>query len=66
MVELLKQQPWGDKSHRYHMSREEEYKHSLEAMVGIWYVILCLHCCELSVSATAADKHLSCFFVGSS
>lgn len=39
MVELLKQQPWGDKSHRYHMSREEEYKHSLEAMVGIWQLM---------------------------
>ena len=36
LVQLMQAQPWGDKSSRYHFSREEEYRHGLKAMIGIW------------------------------
>jgi hypothetical protein len=38
LVKLLEAQPWGDKSHRYFLTREQEYVGGLEAAVGIWYV----------------------------
>lgn len=36
LVKLLAAQPWGDKSGRYFMSREQEYTDGLRAAVGIW------------------------------
>ena len=36
LVQLLSSQPWGDKTHRYFLTREQEYVGGLEAAVGIW------------------------------
>jgi hypothetical protein len=35
-VQLLQSQPWGDKTHRYFLTREQEYVAGLKAMVGMW------------------------------
>lgn len=37
LAKLLAAQPWGDKSDRYFLTREQEYVKGLEAAVGIWY-----------------------------
>jgi hypothetical protein len=36
LVKLLEAQPWGDKSQRYFLTREQEYVGGLQAGVGIW------------------------------
>ncbi|PSC69663.1 peroxisomal acyl-coenzyme A oxidase 1-like [Micractinium conductrix] len=36
LVKLLQSQPWSDKTHRYFLTREQEYVGGLEAAVGIW------------------------------
>jgi acyl-CoA oxidase len=36
LAKLLAAQPWGDKSQRYFLNREQEYVGGLEAAVGIW------------------------------
>ena len=36
LVKLLAEQPWGDKSQRYFLNREEEYVGGLRAAIGIW------------------------------
>jgi acyl-CoA oxidase len=36
LAKLLEKQPWGDKSNRYFLTRNEEYTESLKAAVGIW------------------------------
>ncbi|EFN54271.1 hypothetical protein CHLNCDRAFT_36152 [Chlorella variabilis] len=36
LVKLLSSQPWGDKTHRYFLTREQEYVGGLKAMVGMW------------------------------
>ena len=38
LVKLLQSQPWSDKTHRYFLTREQEYVGGLEAAVGIWCV----------------------------
>jgi hypothetical protein len=35
-VKLLQSQPWADKTHRYFLTREQEYVNGLKAMVGMW------------------------------
>ncbi|KAL4854889.1 Peroxisomal acyl-coenzyme A oxidase 1 [Chlorella vulgaris] len=39
LVKLLSSQPWGDKTHRYFLTREQEYVCGLEAMVGMWKIM---------------------------
>lgn len=36
LVKLLSSQPWSDKTHRYFLTREQEYVGGLQAAVGIW------------------------------
>lgn len=36
LVQLLSSQPWSDKTHRYFLTREQEYVGGLQAAVGIW------------------------------
>jgi len=36
LVKLLQSQPWGDKTSRYFMTREQEYVGGLQASIGIW------------------------------
>jgi hypothetical protein len=36
LAKELAAKPWGDKSRRYFLTREEEYVGGLEAAVGIW------------------------------
>lgn len=36
LAKVLAAQPWGDKSQRYFLTREQEYVQGLEASVGIW------------------------------
>ena len=36
LTQLLESQPWGDKSQRYFLNREQEYVGGLQAGVGIW------------------------------
>lgn len=36
LVQLLASQPWSDKTHRYFLTREQEYVGGLQAAVGIW------------------------------
>lgn len=36
LLELLGSQPWGDKTHRYFLTREQEYVGGLQSAVGIW------------------------------
>ena len=36
LTQLLASQPWGDKSQRYFLSREQEYVQGLQTAVGIW------------------------------
>ena len=33
---MLERQPFGDKSQRYYLTRQEEYTEGLKAAVGIW------------------------------
>lgn len=35
-MKLLSSQPWGDKTHRYFLTREQEYVGGLQSAVGIW------------------------------
>lgn len=35
-MQLLSSQPWSDKTHRYFLTREQEYVGGLQAAVGIW------------------------------
>lgn len=35
-AQVLAKTPWGDKSKRHFMSREEEYVAALQAALGIW------------------------------
>lgn len=35
-MQLLASQPWSDKTHRYFLTREQEYVGGLQAAVGIW------------------------------
>lgn len=36
LIKLLSSQPWGDKTHRYFLTREQEYVGGLKSAVGIW------------------------------
>lgn len=36
LIEMMKTKPWGDKSGRYSMTREEEHVAGLRGAVGIW------------------------------
>jgi acyl-CoA oxidase len=36
LTKLLLSQPWGDKSSRYFLTRDQEYVQGLQAAVGIW------------------------------
>lgn len=36
LIEIMSRKPWGDKSGRYSMTREEEYVAGLRGAIGIW------------------------------
>lgn len=36
LVQYLQEQPWGDKSRRYFLTRNEEYVGGLEAITNVW------------------------------
>ena len=36
LAKLLASKPWGDKTSRYFLTREQEYVQGLQAAVGIW------------------------------
>lgn len=36
LAKMLAQTPWGDKSRRHFLSREQEYVEALKAALGIW------------------------------
>lgn len=36
LAEMLAAQPWGDKTNRYFLTREQEYVGGLQAAIGIW------------------------------
>ena len=38
LIELLKRQPWGDKTRRYFYSREEEHVEGLRGALGLWCI----------------------------
>jgi hypothetical protein len=49
LAKVLAAQPWGDKSQRYFLTREQEYVQGLETSVGIWQVerhFACIQSCS--------------------
>ncbi|KAK9805355.1 hypothetical protein WJX73_005736 [Symbiochloris irregularis] len=39
LIALMGQYSWADKRQRYHMTREEEYRGGVQAMLGIWQLM---------------------------
>lgn len=62
LVRLLQSKPWGDKSLRYHLSREEEYRNGLQATIGIWYgsFQLCSQYIAVHICFALAEASQSC------